>query len=257
MRMKFSLLLIGILLAMFASPAAAQYETLTYATAQRYEHGLMIWRSDNGDIWALVEDGSAYGFPSFTYATLPDNPIFGTPPSRLRPIMGMGKVWGHNPHIRTVLGWPTLDELGFNMPVRVCGSITAFTQLDGTVIEINTNGSWQRIQGDRPAPSIMDFHAMPQIADAGDPVTLYWQVQGTTGVQIEMYAANGSRIQEQIVDNLPLVGSLTFTIPYPYTEGVRFVLWGVDRAEPGIPGGAWVRRVSAELVVSSQVVNPP
>jgi hypothetical protein len=248
--MKYCLLLIALLL-VFALPAAAQ-DDITYATAQRYEHGLMIWRADTGDIWALANDGRAFGFPSPTYANLPDNPIFGTPPDRLRPIFGMGKVWGNFQYVRDALGWPTLDELGFNMPVRTTGGTAYFTQLDGTVIQINGSGTWQRTLGDRPAPYVLEFRAVPEVVAAGESVTLNWQVQGTTRVQIELYQANGSRIQQQIVDNLPLTGSTTFTIPARYTAGARFVLWGVDRAEPG---GSWVRKVSAELIVATRV-NP-
>lgn len=248
MRMKAALLLIVLLLG-FTLPAAAQDDS-TYATAQRYEHGLMIWRADTGDIWALVDDGRAFGFPSPTYASLPDNPIFGTPPSRLRPIFGMGKVWGNYPYVRDALGWPTLDELGFNMPVRTSGGTAYFTQMDGTVIQIN-NGTWQRV-----VPlSVLEFRTEPEVAVAGESVTLYWQVQGTTRVQIELLPANGSRVQGQLVDNLPLAGSTTFTIPARYTAGARFVLWGLDRAEPGIPGGSWVRTVSAEMIVPTRL-NP-
>lgn len=252
MRMKYVLLLIAPLL-VFALPAAAQDST--YATAQRYEHGLMIWRADTGDIWALANDGRAFGFPSPAYASLPDNPIFGDPPSRLRPIFGMGKVWGNYQYVRDALGWPTLDELGFNMPVRTSGSTSYFTQLDGTVIQISSGGTWQRTLGDRPAPYVLEFRAEPDVVAAGESVTLRWQVQGTTRVQIEMLQANGSRVQGQIVDNLPLTGSTTFTIPARYTAGARFVLWGVDRAEPGIPDGAWVRTLSAEMIIPTRL-NP-
>lgn len=249
------LILIVILLAVLISPTTAQ--DITYATAQRYEHGLMIWRADTGDIWALVNDGRAFGFASSTYANLPDNPIFGNPPGRLRPIFGMGKVWGHYQHVRDALGWPTLDELGFNMPVRTAGSTSYFTQLDGTVIQINADGTWQRNLGDRPAPYVLEFYAVPEVVAAGETVTLHWRVQGTTRVQIEVYQANGSRVQDQIIDNLPLAGSLTITIPARFTAGAKVVLWGVDRAEPGIPGGSWVRRVSAETIIATRVNTNP
>ncbi|MBZ0301032.1 MAG: hypothetical protein K8J31_14890 [Anaerolineae bacterium] len=236
-------------------PAQAQEEALTYATAQRYEHGLMIWRADTGEILALAGDGRVLRFPSVTYATLPDNPIFGTPPSRLRPIFGMGKVWGNFANVRRALGWPTLEELGFNMPVRTSGGITALTQLDGSVIQIAANGTWQRTLGDRPAPYVLAFTASPDPADLGGPLTLNWQVQGTDRVLIEVYPAGSSRIPVQLIQDLPLVGSTTVTIPASFSSGAHVVLWGVDRSPRPVPVTMWARRVSQSLTIGTR--QPP
>ena len=145
--MRLKSVLITILTAfLLVLPAAAQTGTVVYATAQRFEHGLMIWRADTGQIWALADNGFAYNFPVARYSALPDNPVFGDPPSRLRPIHGFGKVWGNNDDVRAALGWPLLHELGFNMPVRHAGGTTYLTQLDQSVIQINANATWQRTQ---------------------------------------------------------------------------------------------------------------
>ncbi len=236
-----------LLLMMTVIPAAAQSDSVTYATAQPYEHGLMIWRSDTGMIWALVNDGRAFSFPAVTYTNLPDNPIFGSPPSRLRPIFGMGKVWGSYPEVRAALGWPTLDELGFDMPVRVTPAVTYLTQLDGTVIQVHRNGTWQRSAAN-PAPDILDFRAMPH--EAGQDVTLSWQIQGVERALIEVYDASGSRFPHQIIQDLPPAGSTVVTIPATFASGARVVLWGVDRGPVRVPVTMWARLVSQELSVS-------
>jgi hypothetical protein len=242
------------LLLVAAFPAAAQDEKIVYATAQRYENGLMIWRSDTGHIWALVNNGQAFNFPATTYASLPDNPIFGDPPSRLRPIFGMGKVWGHYQNVRAALGWPTLNELGFEMPIRTTRSAVYLTQLDGSVIQIRANGTWQRSYGSLPAPSILAFSATPDPVTAGGTVTLNWQAQGTDSVLIELYPA-GSHIPTQIIANLPLVGSTTVTVPTGFTSGARFVLWGVNRSQHPVPVTLWARIVSQERVIGTRL-NP-
>src|SRR5688572_198314 len=103
------LALVGIMLTAIFSVQAQD----TYVTIQRFESGLMIWRSDNSTIYVLGNNGQALVYPSTSYSNLPDNPIFGTPPSRLRPIFGFGKVWGHAKKVRDLIGWPTLQEIGF------------------------------------------------------------------------------------------------------------------------------------------------
>jgi len=135
------LTLIGILLtAIFSAQAQG---ASTYVTIQRFESGLMIWRADTSTIYALGSNGTALVYPSGSYANLPDNPIFGTPPSRLRPIFGFGKVWGNAKKVRDLLGWPTLQEIGFNTSVRTQNQVLIITELDGSIIEVN-RGTWTR-----------------------------------------------------------------------------------------------------------------
>ena len=81
------LMLMGLFLSLLVVavvPASAQVPHTVYGTVQEFEHGLMIWRSDTAHIWALVDSGTAYSFPAASYSTLPDNPIFGDPPTPLR-----------------------------------------------------------------------------------------------------------------------------------------------------------------------------
>lgn len=124
-------------------PVAAQV-TPVYVTTQRFDTGMMVWRADTGTIYVLGGSGKAMTFSLPAYSYLPDNPIFGNPPSKLRPIFGFGKVWGNNTSARDLLGWPTLPEIGFNTTVLVQNATIFITELDGSVIQINNNGTWTR-----------------------------------------------------------------------------------------------------------------
>ncbi|MBI5667091.1 MAG: hypothetical protein HZC41_03715, partial [Chloroflexi bacterium] len=149
-----------------ALPVAAQL-TPVYVTTQRFDSGLMVWRADNGTIYVLSDSGRAFSYSITAYSSLPDNPIFGNPPSRLRPIFGFGKVWGNNASVRDLLGWPVLPEIGFNTTVLVQNATIFITELDGSVIQINHNGTWTRngpVSSVTPTPVVCPhpfFFGMP------------------------------------------------------------------------------------------------
>src|SRR5215470_13817599 len=150
----------GLLCGIFS--VSAQSDGEVYATAQRFENGLLIWRSDSSDIWALAKGGLAYAFHLADYKLLPDNPISGVPAGRIRPILGFGKVWGNIAAVRDALGWATLPEIGFQMPVRYADQAYYFTQLDGSVIQINPDDTWSRSYDLSPSdPAILSFNASP------------------------------------------------------------------------------------------------
>ena len=86
-------------------------------TVQTFERGRMMWWSETGSIWVLnADNGQALHYDLFSYGTLPDNPVTESPPAgRVRPVMGFGKVWGHFPEVRQMLGWavaPSRSYLG-------------------------------------------------------------------------------------------------------------------------------------------------
>lgn len=76
-------------------------------TIQTFERGRMMWWSETGSIWVLnANNGQARHYDSPSYGALPDNPVAQSPPAgRVKPIMGFGKVWGHFPEVRQMLGW--------------------------------------------------------------------------------------------------------------------------------------------------------
>jgi hypothetical protein len=243
------LLFTMVALVVATAPAAAQSQTTVYATAQRFENGLMIWRSDNGFIWVLGNNGQAYTFPASMYSNLPDNPIFGTPPSRLRPIFGFGKVWGNYQSVRNLLGWPTLKELGFDMPIRATSDAVYLTQLDQTVIQVNNNGTWQRLNGQPPVgPAIDYFNADRGTVAPGSVVTLSWQMSRVDGAILATYDQNNTLLSEEA---LPAIASHAVVAPAGVTS-LRFVLWGFVYIRPNGFEAIANRVVSAEKTILVQ-----
>ncbi len=238
----------ALLLGVAVGPVAAQDGTV-YVTAQRFEHGQMIWRSDNGDIWVLFDDGRAMGFASSVYGDLPDPDLswLTIPPGRQVPINGFGRVWGHYPTVRDGLGWATWPEIGFNAPVTQRGGTLYLTQLNGRVIEIVSGGTWQYVAGvPSPAARILRFEATPATVTPGGTVTLSWAVEGTEGALIEMLAPDGSLLS--LVTDLPTSGTTTFSAPL-HGESVRFVLWAANRGRFPVLTTMYERVVSSELAI--------
>ena len=260
------LLLVGVLLALLAAtlPAAAQTPAATlqtsqtvYGTVQEFEHGLMIWRSDTAQIWALIDDGTAFSFPSSSYSTLPDNPIFGDPPSRLRPIFGFGKVWGNVSNVRTLLGWPVRQEIGYNMPVSAAGGVTSITQLNGTVINIS-GGSWYRSSSTPtppppPGASILTFDYSQQTAPRGSEVVFSWTMQGVDVALVEVYdTADNSFITSQ--SGLPLNSSTIVTVPNLIQGDMRVIVYGA-RVLDTAPLPEYQKLVQRSTVIEVQATS--
>lgn len=88
------------------------------STLQTFENGFMIWIAGTGDIFVFNASTQNYQrFPVWSYAGQSDNPVTTQPPAgRFKPYFGFGKVWGHNPLVRSQLGWATSNEQGFLMP---------------------------------------------------------------------------------------------------------------------------------------------
>jgi hypothetical protein len=125
-----------------------------WATYQRYERGHMIWRADNGTIYAFSEtDGQWGAFPPAAYARQPDNPFFNVPPGRIRPILGFGKLWGSNADVRDRLGWATAPEQGYLARIQIFSSAQnlLITIPDGRVITTNRS-RWAFSNGGIPTP---------------------------------------------------------------------------------------------------------
>ena len=248
--------MISLLLIVIVYPTAAQSEITVYATAQRFESGLMIWRSDTSTIWVLTNAGHAFTFPSSSYSSFPDNPIFGNPPDRLRPIWGFGKVWGNDPPVRESVGWPTLPEIGFNMGISYSGSTVYLRQLDGSVYQINPNNTWVFANPPPPyAPYVLSFTATPNPALPGGTVTVRWLLQGTQfGILQEYDARLNASGQHNLLTSigpLPLSESTTVVVPESATGGVIFTVWGVNRSYSMIGTYEWVVQSSITVDVAS------
>jgi hypothetical protein len=238
-------------------PAAAQSDITVKATAQPFEGGLMIWRSDTALIWVLGNNGRVLTYPSSSYGRLPDNPIFGNPPSRLRPIFGFGQVWGNFKRVRDLLGWPTATELGFDMRIQYSNRSYYLTQMDGSVITIAPNRTWSR--NTPPPPTvplplevgILSFTASPNPAAPGSTLTATWAMKGADEALLEMYSVHdNSRVI--YVEKLPIAGSASLTVPNNASAGVRLVLTAAKRINTSAFVVEIVRLVSSELKIDTQ-----
>jgi hypothetical protein len=240
-----------------ASPVSAQTTATVYATVQRLERGMMIWRSDTGHIWVLGGNGQVLNFPASRYSRLRDNPIPANPPGRIRPIFGLGKVWGNFAEVRNLLGWPTLPEIGANMPIRVVNRAYYLTQLDRTVIVINPNNTWVRLLGG-PQPAnarIVSFNVTPNPVVPGQMLTFSWQVDGAELVLIQVFDDFDNKILADLT-NLPTTGSTTFAVPGGNTENLRVVLWGARRVHVSGQIVEYARLVRSEVLVGQNLTIP-
>ena len=112
-------------------PTQPSYTQIS-ATIQEFENGWMLWRADTGDIWVLFErrNGQAIRYGVSSYGSLSNAINVGaTPPNRIRPIMGFGRVWSNIVDVRTRLGWAMGGERStqvyFNDPT---GNISAYRE---------------------------------------------------------------------------------------------------------------------------------
>jgi hypothetical protein len=238
------------------APAAAtgEIDMTVHATVQQFEHGLMIWRSDTGYVWALFDDGTMQGFPSASYGLLPENPQGDAPPGLIRPISGFGRVWGNDPYVRGKLGWAVLPEIGFSLRIRSFGARYYLTLRDGRVVEVMPDDSWSYFTDESEVPAITTFMVNPNPVTAGGLLVVTWEVRATDMAVIELYDADADPDQTplQLHHYLPLSGSLTLEVPAGLARA-RVVLYGADRG-PGYPTWLYARNVQADITVT--VDNP-
>lgn len=244
----------GIVGGVLIQPASAANEDFTvFATAQRFEYGMMLYRSDTGFIWVLFDSGQAWGYASSSYGALPDNPFFNVPSGRVRPINGFGRVWGNHQFVRDHLGWATYTEIGLQMRVQAVGDtiyLTYLTQFDRQLIQINPNGTWQYAVTAPPTSvaRINAFKADQNIVEPGGTLGLKWDITGTDVALIEMYDAAGALVS--FTPDLAPVGSTMVTIPATVGDSVRIVLWGANRPRYYVPATMYERVVQSTLTIS-------
>ena len=229
-----ALLCVG-LLASVVAPAGALSGTV-YVTAQRFEHGQMIWWSDSSVIWVLFDSGRAILYPPGAYQRWPDNPYLSPPPGYVRPIFGFGKIWGNDANVRAGLGWATRPEIGYTAERREDPGKNYLRQLDDRWIEVASGTTWSYVDDLPPVePAVITFTANPNPAQPGQTVTLSWQATGTELVQIGLFdTASGSQEPFSLLDDLPLTGSAPITLPLHMPGGVTAVAWAANHI-PGAP----------------------
>lgn len=86
---------------------------------QPFERGMMIWREDTRQIYALYHDGSWDIFPDIWAEPQPQSDPSLTPPEgRVQPVRGFGLVWQQQPGVRERLGWGLHAEEGLAAPLQ-------------------------------------------------------------------------------------------------------------------------------------------
>ncbi len=78
---------------------------------QPFERGIMVWRGDVRQIYALATSGQFWQVADSWSEGMPaDDPAFNAPPGVIQPVRGFGLVWRSNAAIRDALGWGTQPE---------------------------------------------------------------------------------------------------------------------------------------------------
>jgi hypothetical protein len=243
------------LLAAVIPPASADGTFQVYVTSQRFEHGVMYWRSDTGFVWVLFDNGQAWGYPSTAYGALPDNPFISPPPGRVRPINGYGKLWGHYAAVRDRIGWATNTEIGFWTQIVTVGYFTYLIELDGRIVAINPNFDfWNRVSTLPPpisSPKIERFAVSPDPVGAGGTLTISWSVTGSEMAILEVYDTAQPAWPYLLLTDLPLSGASEVAVPTNATA-LRIVIWAANRYHGYTPVAMYERVIKQERTVSVQ-----
>lgn len=198
--MKRKILSIFLLLMVFSAiPAFAQSDVTVHATAQRFQYGLMIWRSDTAHIWVLTDAGRVFNFPASRYGRLTNRPVAGDP---RYPINGFGKIWDNYASVRAAIGSATMSELGFDMRVVQWNNIYYLQQLDGMIYQINPNSTWARAPGMPMIPlpaTITGFAVQPQSINPGGTVTVTWSLTNAASAKLEVW----DTATNTVIDTIP------------------------------------------------------
>lgn len=91
---------------------AAQFRGVT----QVFERGVMYWRGDTDEVWAIAISGPSAG--RYWYVQAPgqtDNADTLAPPGLRVPVRGFGAVWRGVPQVRDALGFARTDEQDLGM----------------------------------------------------------------------------------------------------------------------------------------------
>ncbi|MCA9907320.1 MAG: hypothetical protein KC519_01635, partial [Anaerolineae bacterium] len=112
---------------------------------QWFDGGFMIWRGDNGDIYAYIggTTGEMLRYPVSSYGALTESYVGTPPPGHRFPILGFNKVWNAF-GLRDRLGFPYTQELGHQMMITIMpdGTLVDFTLPGGGHVTRQSNGTW-------------------------------------------------------------------------------------------------------------------
>lgn len=154
----------------------------TYTAYQEFEHGIMIWREDTGDVMAFFNMGQTMqAFPEANYSLFPDTVMIATPTGFVQTVNSFNRVW-QNYYSAQQLGWAVASEVGYTAefvtlaPTNEGLSRIKMTLPDGEYLVLLGNGRWQYPQIEEP-PTIAPLPPTDFISSV--PYNLYssasWQ----------------------------------------------------------------------------------
>ncbi len=122
---------------------AAQVVEPFRGVSQVFERGVMYWRGDTNEIWAIATTGVSSGHYWFVAnaAEAPKDDL--AAPEGLRvPVRGFGTVWRTTPGVREGLGYARLDEQPLSMSwQRFDGGLLLRDDVAGQVFVLLVNGA--------------------------------------------------------------------------------------------------------------------
>ena len=111
--------------------------------SQTFEHGTMLWRSDQREIAVRLGEGAWSVYPD----TWRDGDMLtdaGTPPAgRFAPQRSFGKLWQQQPVVRESLGWATGEEQSLSGAVQEFADGWMLRTSDRMIYALYSNGTWQ------------------------------------------------------------------------------------------------------------------
>lgn len=118
---------------LFAFGAAAHAQSsggLVASTYQRFERGLMVWESETGTIYIILDKGVFTRVRSRDYGALQSNSI-AAPLGLIAPVMGFGQVWGSQPELRQAIGGAVAGEGSYLPMIDTAFGVTLLDTPDG------------------------------------------------------------------------------------------------------------------------------
>jgi hypothetical protein len=125
------------------------------AAEQKFQGGSMVWIENFDAIYVFYNNGRYSRFAdTFDGSIDPISDPNIVPPDQsfFQPTYGFGKVWRIQTGVRDALGWatdgPKGEFTGFAPSIQFAEDGTAFIRSFYNIIwQINSNGSWNQLQG--------------------------------------------------------------------------------------------------------------
>jgi hypothetical protein len=216
---RFWIILLVVMLSVLTQAVGAQSSDSAnvWITVQKFERGMMWWRSDNSTILVLSHEGQVKTFPAASYSSYRDNRITSSPTGRV-PILGFGKVWGNFDSVRRMIGSPVTGEVGTSAKISLGVNGYTVTHADGQIYTIGNNNQWTYGSNPDPLPAakIRFFTATvnkidgPSLRNGSARIYVEWAVDNrptNTNLVFEQVLPNGTVKNVELPRTIPIVGS--------------------------------------------------